>query len=253
MPADRGLGAFTAWRSMKIAIVGCGAAGMVTAYLLNGRHELTLFESQSVLGGHVRTLHGNVRCDSLDDALVLDAGVIEFDEGKFRNFHRLLDELEIERLEAPGTTALYLADGRHYRSLGDVERAGLGPFDRLREYAKLVPLGLAQRRFWRRTADLTVDSLYPRAIDEFLGEDAHSTWLRMLLMYAYSMHYPDTAGIPAALAVPMLRSFTSDNRWTAIKGGSYTYLQRIRESLAATIHLDAAHPPGSRARRTACR
>jgi uncharacterized protein len=43
---------------MKVAIVGGGASGMVTAYLLDQQgHEVTVFERQASLGGHIRTLN----------------------------------------------------------------------------------------------------------------------------------------------------------------------------------------------------
>ena len=47
---------------MKIAIIGGGASGMVTAYLLNKKgHNVTVFEKQPILGGHIRTLNKNVK------------------------------------------------------------------------------------------------------------------------------------------------------------------------------------------------
>ena len=57
---------------MRIAIIGGGSAGLVTAHLLDGVHEVTLFEREPILGGHVRTLNRNVACD-LDPELILDA------------------------------------------------------------------------------------------------------------------------------------------------------------------------------------
>ena len=112
---------------MKIAIIGGGAAGLVTAYLLRDRHELTLFEKQEVLGGNIRTLGVNVPCVGLEAGLVLDAGVIEFEEDRFTGVRALLDELAVKRHEAPGTTALHLADGRSFRSLGNIAAGTAGP------------------------------------------------------------------------------------------------------------------------------
>ena len=45
---------------MKIAIIGGGSAGLVTAHLLDGAHDVTIFEKAPILGGHVRTLNRNV-------------------------------------------------------------------------------------------------------------------------------------------------------------------------------------------------
>ena len=55
--------------------------------------------------------------------------------------------------------------------------------------------------------------LYEQSISTYLSEGPHGQWLRMLLMYAYSVDYGDTDALPAALAVPTLREFASPNAW----------------------------------------
>ena len=63
---------------VKIAIVGGGAAGIATAYLLDTFHQISLFEKQPILGGNVRTLNKNVSSVSFSPKFPLDNGVIEF-------------------------------------------------------------------------------------------------------------------------------------------------------------------------------
>lgn len=224
---------------MRVAIVGGGAAGLVTAYLLSGYHQLTLFEAGNALGGHVRTLHRNVPCESLDPRLFLDAGVVEFDENHFPTLRRLLDELEVERRPAPGSTALFLADGRHFRSPGNIALGGGNRFERFAATTRLLPVALEKRRFERHTEGVASADLYSHSIGDYLEAGTYATWLRMLLMYAYSTPYPKTAAIPAALAVPVLRAFTGTAKWSAIRGGTYDYLRRITEAIEARIVLDA--------------
>lgn len=85
---------------MKIAIIGAGAAGMTTAYLLNKQHEITIFEKQPILGGNIRTLNKNVTGVDLDDSkIVLDCGVIEFQQGNFPNFHKLMKALNVDMVQ----------------------------------------------------------------------------------------------------------------------------------------------------------
>ena len=40
---------------MKIAIIGSGISGLTAAYLLNKKHEITIFESNDYIGGHTHT------------------------------------------------------------------------------------------------------------------------------------------------------------------------------------------------------
>ena len=60
---------------MKIAVIVGGAAGLVTACLLDAAHEVHVFERHPILGGNVRTLGGNVACDRLEDGVVTENGV----------------------------------------------------------------------------------------------------------------------------------------------------------------------------------
>ena len=81
---------------MKIAILGGGASGMVTAYLLDKQgHQVTVFERQPSLGGHIRTLNQNVQPNQSDCQEVLECGVIEF-PSVFYNFMQLMEELGVE-------------------------------------------------------------------------------------------------------------------------------------------------------------
>ena len=46
---------------MKVAIIGGGAAGLITGYLLDkDGHQVTIIEKASSLGGHIRTVNKNV-------------------------------------------------------------------------------------------------------------------------------------------------------------------------------------------------
>ena len=71
---------------MKIAIIGGGASGMVSAYLLDRQgHQITVFDRQPILGGHIRTLNKNVKPNRSDCDLILESGVLEFPVA-FTNF-----------------------------------------------------------------------------------------------------------------------------------------------------------------------
>jgi predicted NAD/FAD-binding protein len=41
---------------MKIAIIGAGISGLVTAYLLHREHDITVFEANERIGGHTHTV-----------------------------------------------------------------------------------------------------------------------------------------------------------------------------------------------------
>ena len=55
----------------RIAVIGSGISGLGSAYLLNQNYDVTLFESNSKLGGHTNTI-------KTSSGLPIDTGFIEF-------------------------------------------------------------------------------------------------------------------------------------------------------------------------------
>ena len=41
---------------MRIAVIGTGIAGNTVAYRLRSRHDLTVYEAASYVGGHTNTI-----------------------------------------------------------------------------------------------------------------------------------------------------------------------------------------------------
>ncbi len=225
---------------MDIAIIGGGAAGMVAARLLDEAHAVTVFEREPVLGGHVRTLGGNVRTPRIPPGVRLDAGVIEFDRRHFPRFHALMTELAVAMADVPATSGLFLADGSSWHAPERLRREYPGRWRRGREIPRHLPLALARRRFLARVADLPPSVLVERSVDDFLEDDVFGTWLKMLLMYAYSTPYERIGDIGAVLAIPMLRRFVYASQWTRVVGGVWTYLARIVAELRGRVRTGAA-------------
>lgn len=77
---------------MRIAVIGAGVSGCLAARLLATRHEVTLFDCNSHLGGHAHTIEvplGNV-------THAVDVGFMVFNERTYPNFCRMLDLLGVE-------------------------------------------------------------------------------------------------------------------------------------------------------------
>ena len=73
----------------KIAVIGTGVAGCAAAYYLHKDHDLTVFEANEYIGGHVNTV------DVLDEGsrLSIDTGFIVFNDKTYPNFLSLMDEI----------------------------------------------------------------------------------------------------------------------------------------------------------------
>jgi predicted NAD/FAD-binding protein len=77
--------------NMKIAIVGAGISGLVTAYLLHQEHDITLFEANERIGGHTHT----VDVPGPGGHVSVDTGFIVFNERTYPNFIQLIDQLAV--------------------------------------------------------------------------------------------------------------------------------------------------------------
>ncbi len=222
---------------MKVAIVGGGASGMVTAYLLDKQgHQVTVFERQPVLGGHIRTLNHNVRSNHTACDLVLENGVLEFPT-VFHNFTALMNELGVELEPVRVGSALFMENGNHYFS-GQVIDRNFSGWQRLQEYLRLDSLYarsislLIKTKFWR-LLDFHNQSLAAH----FTPSSIHDTWLKLFAMYSYSLPFEQLDNCPAELVIPMLRDDIFVD-WVRIKGGVYSYIQKILNRFQGQIFLD---------------
>ena len=78
---------------MKIAIIGTGISGLTTAYLLNRKHDIMVFEKNDYVGGHTHTHSIKTK----QSTLAVDSGFIVYNELTYPNFIKLLDQLGVQR------------------------------------------------------------------------------------------------------------------------------------------------------------
>ena len=223
---------------MKIAVIGGGASGMVTAYLLDKqRHAVTVFEEQPMLGGHIRTLNKNVQANRADCEFFLESGVLEFPI-VFHNFLDLMQELEVELEPVTVGSALFLADGRHFLSAAMIQKNVTG-LQRLIEYLRLDALYARAVGLWIKLYSAQVPDIRDRPISHYLTEQCiRCDWLKLLTMYSYSMPLPLIDDVPAELAIPVLRDYVF-TKWVRIKGGVYSYIEKILERFRGNFWLNS--------------
>jgi uncharacterized protein len=95
---------------------------------------------------------------------------------------------------------------------------------------------------WLRARLAGVRDLRNRSLSAYLSDPSdRNTWLKLLVMYSYSIPFELLDDFPAQLAIPMLREYIAVN-WVGIKGGVYTYIEKIlarfRGNIALNIEID---------------
>ena len=91
----------------NVAIIGSGIAGLSAAYLLQARHQVTLYEKEPRLGGHSRTItvqHG-------DRIIPVDTGFIVYNERNYPNLTALFARLGVAVKNSDMTYAFTMRDG----------------------------------------------------------------------------------------------------------------------------------------------
>jgi len=84
----------------RIAIIGSGVSGLTCAHYLGTQHDVTVFEANDYIGGHVNTIDvalqdGKKAKSSNVESSAIDTGFIVFNERTYPNFFRLLHELQV--------------------------------------------------------------------------------------------------------------------------------------------------------------
>jgi uncharacterized protein len=222
---------------MKIAVIGGGASGIVSAYLLDKQgHHVTVFERQSMLGGHIRTLNKNVQPDRSDCTEILEGGVLEFPTA-FVDFIALMKELDVELEPVSAGSAIFFNNGSSFLSGVTIDNNFTG-IHRLVEHLRLDSIYAHSASLWLRTQFSDLHDFADRSLSQYLNNPGtRDTWLKLLVMYSYSIPFELINDFPAELAMPMLREYIAVN-WVRIKGGVYTYIEKILERFKGEVLLD---------------
>jgi predicted NAD/FAD-binding protein len=76
---------------MRIAVIGSGISGMVSAYLLSQDHDIVMYEADDYIGGHTHTIDVSTAGISYP----VDTGFIVFNEKTYPNFIKLMRSLGV--------------------------------------------------------------------------------------------------------------------------------------------------------------
>ncbi|BAY59421.1 amine oxidase (plasmid) [Leptolyngbya boryana NIES-2135] len=222
---------------MRIAVIGGGASGMATAYLLDKQgYHVTVFERQPMLGGHIRTLNKNVKPNQSECNEVLESGPLEFPTA-FHNFVALMQELDVKLVPVDIGSELFPKNGGHFLSEVAIQKNFTG-IQRLIEYLRFDSIYVRSAGLWLKTRFADMKDFYDQPLSRYLKNDSTgSLWLKLLTMYSYSTPFDQIDNFPAELAIPMLRDYLAVN-WLRVEGGVYSYIEKILERFRGKVWLN---------------
>jgi len=233
-----------ATKELKIAVIGGGVAGTVASYLLQRRHDVTLYEKNEYLGGHTHTIvidHG------LDTGTPVDTGFIVYNDRTYPLFTTFLSQLNIAVRKTEMSfsytnrqTGLQYASRNmdslfaqrqnvfrpaHWKLLADIIRFNRTTL-RLLRTGKLQGLSLGEY--------VAREGFKENLIENYLVPMAAAIWstpdLKMMEFPAESFfRFFENHG---------LLSVTDQPQWYYVHGGSHSYIQAFLNIFRGTVRLN---------------
>lgn len=227
---------------MRIAIIGSGIAGLTVAHRLHPRHQISVFEQRSRIGGHAHT----VAVGLLGRTYHVDTGFIVFSEETFPNFARLMRQLAVPTRETEMSLSV-----RHERSGVEYSGASLnGLFSQRRNLLRpaflrmLYDINRFNREFsspggWPDIGDgpivrfLAGRGYRPEFLEQYLVPLGSALW---------SAPPPAFRRYPASFVIRFLRNNRllqtgRRPRYRFIAGGSANYLSRLTAPFRDRIRI----------------
>ncbi len=228
---------------MKIAIVGSGIAGLTSAYLLNRKHDISVFEAADWIGGHTHTV--DVSVAGRDYAI--DTGFIVFNDWTYPNLIKLLGQLGVGfkptemsfSVHDPQTRTEY--NGNNLNSLFAQRRNLLSPtfWGMLRDILRFNREALADLESQRIDPHTTLgDYLQSRGY----GQRFIEHYIVPMGAAIWSMSLADMLAFPLQFFVRFFKnhgllSVSNRPQWCVIEGGSSSYIEPLTASFRERIHL----------------
>lgn len=227
---------------MRIAIIGAGASGLVTAWLLQQRFEVEVFEKSFIPGGHVRTLNRNVPCPEMPANVCIENGVLGFHRQSYPHFFRLMEKLQVPLLDDKPKACLYIGRSEYPVTPKTLLRSitAFNLLRKIKEIVKLLQMNNAYKRFEASLEQLIVDTPPEAPTGPLLSPNTEmKAFQRAMLMLSFSTPIEHVDALPAGLTLPFLAALKYPD-WSYVKGGVYHYLEILLNDFRGVVHLNAS-------------
>ncbi len=222
----------TTGAAKRVAVIGAGVSGLGAAHMLAATYRIVLFEADSRLGGHARTVIAGKRGDQ-----PVDTGFIVFNDANYPHLVRLFDKLGVPVVESDMSFAASVDGGRIEYGLRSLDTI----FAQRRNLANPRFLGMICDilRFNRQAATTTRDPA--ETIADMIRRLRLGGWFRDYYLLPlsgaiWSTPVEKVLDFPAETMVRFLENhalldYSAKHQWFTVAGGSVQYVGRLEAAL----------------------
>jgi predicted NAD/FAD-binding protein len=227
---------------MRIAVIGSGISGLVSASLLSPRHEVVVFEAEPRPGGHTHT----VEVPDGDRLVPVDTGFIVFNTRTYPAFVKWLDRFRVR--SQPTDMSFSVRSDRRNFEYGSASVNAL--FSQRRHL-----MSLRFHRMWRdilrfyREAKELLDEGSEIRLEDYLRAKGYSEafvadHILPLVGAVWSSNRASARDFPARLLVRFFHNHGFLQRepgwqWLTITGGSREYVRAMLAAFTGTLRLSS--------------
>lgn len=217
----------------RIAVIGGGISGLASAWLLGQAHNVTLYEAETRLGGHARTVMAGRRGD-----ISVDTGFIVFNYVNYPHLTGLFRDLDVPVQRSDMSFGVSLGAGRLEYAL----RTGNALFGQRSNLASPSFYGMVLDilRF-NACAETAVTARPELTIAELvhelrLGRAFRDHYLFPICGAIWSTPTSGIGSFPAQALMRFMRnhallSVGSQHQWWTVSGGSRSYVEKLETAL----------------------
>lgn len=220
----------------RIAIIGSGISGLASAYFLNRKHDVVLFEAAGYLGGHTNTVDVTLegRCHGVD------TGFLVYNERTYPNLVALFDELGVDSIASDMSFGVSM-DGGALEWAGSsldtvfAQRLNAGSPSFLRMLWDILHFNRNAERFLQ-CPNQTVLTLGQLLQQEGYGARFRDAYLLPVAAAIWSSSPSDILQFPAATFLRFclnhgLLQVNDRPQWRTVAGGARHYVDKIAATL----------------------
>ncbi len=227
---------------MRLAVIGAGISGLVTAYLLFPKHEITVFEANGHLGGHSYTLEVTAGSRSYP----VDTGFVVFNETTYPNFVKLLKRLGVTW--QPANMSFSITNAQTGLEFGFRRINGLFAQRRNLVRPSFYRLLYDIWRFRRESGELSRDEAFTITLGRYLADKHYSRpfvedFIIPLGSAIWSADPRTFQDFPARYFAEFFRRHRFLNlrhrvKWQTVQGGSRQYVERLIRPFKDRVRLN---------------